>query len=166
MNHWVRCAAILLATGCSSRPIGGGACSTQQGLIVSVPARATNAALVGGNVYFDSLAEDASIYDVPIQGGAIETLVSGGATGEWAAGGGVFAWETDRLHIRDAAGVVHDLPENQGGVVGMIADDSGNVYWKPVMSRDPGIVRWDHTTQMQSFLAGVGYPSAVDDAQI
>jgi hypothetical protein len=184
MRHRVRRAAWGLAPvafgltlGCASRPDPvSGDCAARQGALVPFTNGVTNAAFVGETLYFDS-NDDQRISRVSLAGGAIEALVDGGATGEWGAGGGVFAWETepvhatpqsatyvDQFHIRDQAGVVHDFPpSSNGGVTEVQVDGAGNVYWRP--PDNEGVARWDHSTQQETVLANAGL-RLVDETQL
>jgi hypothetical protein len=165
--------AILLA-GCSSRPDPAAGCIARSGQLVSFTGGTSNAAFVGAMLYFDS-NDVQRIARVPVGGGAIETLVEADATGEWAAGGDVFAWETepvhatpesptyvDQLHIRDPAGVVHDLaPMTNGGVTLLHATSGGDVYWLDAA----GVERWDHATAEPALIAQASI-GLVDDTRL
>jgi hypothetical protein len=155
---------VLAGSGCASRPDPGVAgCGARQGALVSFPSGVVNAAFIGDTLYFNDTSS--RIARVSLAGGAIETLVGSDATGEWTAGGNVFAWETepvhatpqspsyvDQLHIRDQAGVVHDFPPtSNGSSLQLHADVAGNVYW---LSPDgAGVKRWDHVSQAVTDLA-------------
>jgi hypothetical protein len=149
---------LLLLTACSSRPLSlDERCVSRQGTLVTFNHGVTNAVFLGDTLYFDSDGTE-RISRVELGGGAVETLVDSGATGEWGAGGGVLAWVSepvratpqsstyvDQLHIRDASGQVHDFPPSTDGSANQVqADAFGNVYWQPPDRM--GVARWDHAS--------------------
>jgi hypothetical protein len=143
---------------------GSSTCTARSGTVAAFPDGAVNAAFVDGSLYFDT-KNLGRIERVPLAGGAIDTMLDAGGGGEWGIGGGTFAWETepvtataqsstyvDQLHIRDAAGTVHDLPSMTNGSATQVhVDAQGNVYWL-APSSPAGVVRWNHATGEQELV--------------
>lgn len=175
----MRLSILILCSGvlACARPVAErGACDGAPGLRVTFPDGVTNASFVGDSLYFDNSGVGV-ISRVPLAGGAIEVLVDGGATGEWAAGGGTFAWDSepveataqsstyvDELHISDSSGATQDFPPTTNDAPqGMKTDALGNVYW--LQSAADGMFRWDHASKKVTELAGARY-GQLDEAHV
>jgi hypothetical protein len=180
MNWMTRASSLLLLLcACSERPDSlDESCASRQGSLVTFNNGVTNTLFLGETLYFDSDGTQ-RISRVALGGGAVETLVDSGATGEWGAGGGVLAWVSeplhatpqsstyiDQLHIRDASGQVHDFPPITDGSANQVqADAFGNVYWQP--PDRVGVARWDHASGAQTLIAAdVSGRLIVDQSQL
>ncbi len=149
-------AVVILVAGCGNRPVQeSDHCSPRSGMVVPFIGQIDQAMLVGQTLYF---SDGVSISRVSLLGGPVEKLVEHYAA-SWSTGGGVLAWHTDhsqpppgpvgaQLHIRDQAGVDHDLPPFAGLPYVLEVDTAGNVFWQ--VEDTDGVTRWDAVTHQQT----------------